>query len=115
MSQQQAYVERTAHIPSRKGNPLTGSRRMEEGFNVYRLHVGQKSLCFRASLDHRRFSPSGHLWSHYSLQDLLESENRKAEFYRQTRPEQLLSAVVVEFSPEEMEYILRLWNEIVNA
>jgi hypothetical protein len=108
-------IKRTAHIPSSKGNTLTGSRRFEEGFNVYQIQIDQKSLCFRASLDHTRFAQSGHLWSHYSLQELMESENRKAEFYRQVRPEQLLSAVVLEFSQEEKEMVGRLWNEVIHA
>lgn len=104
----QISIQRISHVPSIARNPLTGSRRFQEGFNVYRLDVHatsdaglqQKTIIFRSSLDHTRFGHDFMSWT--SLQSLMEAENSKLEFYKTVRPERVMSQGITSFSSEEI-------------
>ena len=118
----QISIQHISQIPSRSYNPFTGSRKFEEGFNVYRFTaiertpigtLSEKSLIFRTSLDHSRFTLNGNLWSHSSLQSLIEAENSKSEFYKTHRQEQFLTVGVQSFTTEEIHEANSLWSQIL--
>jgi hypothetical protein len=118
----QISIQLLSQVPSRSFNPFTGSRSFQEGFNVYQLQATErtpigtlveKNIIFRSSLDHKRFTLNGNLWSHTSLLGLIQSENSKSEFYKTHRQEQFLTAGVHSFSQEELDAANQVWSQLI--